>query len=132
MNLQKRYYTTELEHITTDAAGQTTGKVDWSFKLPNRGTVVVNQVEDFTAIIAEIMDMVANSEAERYLDPPLLLTTTIPGTGKITGGTGEFEGKTGTFKEINEIYYLSLATGSIGVNITLEVTYDDDDDDNQQ
>jgi len=71
-----------------------------------------------------IDDMVANGETERFIDPPIKVPTTVPGTGKVVGGVGAFEGLSGTFTEYNEFSYLNLEEGTIGINLVLEITYD--------
>ena len=121
-------FSSELEHITTTPDGLQTSLSDWTIKVPNRGMVIVTQIEDFTPLIAEIMDMLANGETERYFDPPFTLETTSPGTGKIVGGVGEFEGATGTFREINWLHYIDIANGTLDVDGQLEITFDNQDD----
>ncbi|MDH3973029.1 MAG: hypothetical protein OEV42_02005 [Deltaproteobacteria bacterium] len=125
-------FAAELEHFTVDATGNLTAAVDWIFKVPGRGTLMVKETESHAMLVSIVEDMVANGETERYIDPPIKVQTTVPGTGKIVGGVGDFEGLTGTFKEYNEFTYMNIANGTIGVNLTLEVTYDDNQDNNQQ
>lgn len=124
-------FATELEYFTVDATGNLTAAVDWIFKVPGRGTLMVKQTESPAMLVSIVQDMAANGETERYIDPPIKVQTTVPGTGKIVGGVGEFEGKTGTFKEYNEFTYMNIVDGTIGVNLTLEVVYDQNEDHNQ-
>lgn len=121
-------FSSELEDITTTPDGVQTSISNWTFKIPKRGMVVVTQIEDFTPLIAEIMDMLSKGETERYFDPPFTLQTTAPGTGKIVGGIGEFEGATGTFREINWLHYINIANGTLDVDGQLEITFDNQDD----
>jgi len=118
-------FTAEQEHISVGADGRTTSLSDWTLKVPNRGTILVTQIEDFTPFIDILMEMIANGETERYFDPPFLMETTSPGSGKIVGGVGEFEGATGTFREINWVHYASIENGTLDVDVQLEITFDD-------
>jgi hypothetical protein len=121
----------ELEHITTDSTGNVTADVQWTLKIPGRGTVVVTQTENFTALIALATDIIINGEVARYLTPPLTTVTTVPNSGKIIAGLGEFEGISGSFQETNAITYLNVVDGTIGVDITLQITYDYDKNKNK-
>ncbi|MDH3975756.1 MAG: hypothetical protein OEV42_15890 [Deltaproteobacteria bacterium] len=117
-------FTTEVEHFITDAAGNVTVDEQWMVKVPGRGAVMVTHIEDPSTLFGIIQDMVTNGETERYIEPPIKVPTTIPGTGKIVGGVGVFEGLSGTFTEYNEFSYLNLEDGTIGINLVLEITYD--------
>ena len=123
-------FAAELEHFTVDATGNLTAAVDWIFKVPGRGTLMVTQTESPAMLVSIVQDMAANGETERYIDPPIKVQTTVPGTGRVVSGVGEFEGLTGTFKEYNEFTYMNIANGTIGVNLTLEITYDDNNENN--
>ncbi|MDH3973432.1 MAG: hypothetical protein OEV42_04045 [Deltaproteobacteria bacterium] len=125
-------FASELEHFTVDATGNLTAAVEWTFKVPGRGTLLVTQTESPAMLIEIIEDMAAKGETERYFDPPLKVQTTVPGTGRVVVGLGEFEGLTGTFKEYNEFIYLNFANDTIEANLIFEVTYDKNEDDNQQ
>lgn len=117
-------FATELEYFSVDAVGTLTAAVEWVFKVPGRGTLMVAQTESPAALLSIIGDMVANGETERSFDPPIKVETTVPGTGRVVAGVGEFEGLTGTFKEFNEFIYLNIADGSIEADFVFEVTYD--------
>jgi len=117
-------FAAELEHFTADATGRVTAAVDWIFKVPGRGTLMVTQTESSDMLVSIVQDMAANGETERYIDPPIKVQTTVPGTGKVVSGLGEFEGLTGTFTEYNEFTYMNIADKTIGVNLVLEITYD--------
>lgn len=125
-------FASELEHTTTDETGIPVSEADWTFKIMGRGTLLVTQIKDITAVINLITDMVTTGELERYLDPPLNVASTLPGTGKIVGGTGEFAGARGTYEEYTEVYYVNLITGELGLNITHKMIYDDDNNNDQQ
>ena len=125
-------FASELEHFTVDATGNLTAAVEWVFKVPGRGTLMVAQTESPAVLVSIIEDMAANGETERSFDPPNKVATTVPGTGRVVAGVGEFEGLTGTFTEYNEFVYLNIIEGSIEANFVFEVTYDQNEDNNQQ
>ena len=96
---------------------------DWTLKIPGRGTVHLTQVENVNFIVNAISDMKKNGEITKSFTPPIEVITTVPGTGKITGGTKEFENITGICKETNRLHSLNLKTGEIDLEFELEITY---------
>jgi len=123
-------FVAEVEEFIPQADGSIKVVEEWMIKVPGRGAMMVAHIEDASTLFGIIDDMVANGETERYIDPPIKVPTTVPGTGKVVGGVGAFEGLTGTFTEYNEFSYLNLVDGTIGINLILEITYDDNNENN--
>jgi len=93
----------------------------WTLTLPGRGTLFLAQDEDLALLFQILGEMIAGGELERSYDPPLTVVTTI-GIGEVIGGTGEFEGARGTFREVDDVHFLSLATGALQVTDRLELS----------
>jgi hypothetical protein len=91
--------------------------------LPARGTLMLEQVEDFSLYFAEIEDMMADEDYHRCFNPPLEALTTVAHTGKIVGGTGEFEDAKGKFKEFDFLYEINLLTQEVHVDVRLRVKF---------
>lgn len=125
-------FTAETEEFVPQPDGSMAVIEEWMIKVPGRGAMMVAHNEDASTLFGIIADMTANGETERFINPPIKVPTTIPGTGKVVGGIGDFEGLTGTFTEYNEFSYLNLVDGTIGINLILEITYDQNEDHNQQ
>lgn len=104
----------------------------WTLSLPERGTIVMHQVEDVAPLFAVIGDMAANGESTRTFAPgEFVVTSTVAGTGIIPeeSGTGEFADIEGTFTEMSEVFSVSPAflggTGTLELIGTLTLTLDD-------
>lgn len=100
----------------------------YSLTLPNRGTLMLDQEENFGPIFAEVNDMVATGQFVRNFSPPLVVVTTSPGSGKVIGGTDEFADfdDDGVMAEIDYIYQIDLVNGTADILDVLVVGYDDD------
>jgi hypothetical protein len=92
----------------------------WTLTLPGRGTLFLSQQEDLSLLVQLLGEMQASGELERAYSPPLVVTTTL-GKGTVVGGTGEFEGAKGTFREVDFVELISLATGALRVTDRLEL-----------
>jgi hypothetical protein len=91
--------------------------------LPARGTLMLQQVEDFSIYFSEIDDMMAEQDYHRSFDPPLEALTTVPHTGKIVGGTGEFANAKGRMKEFDFLYDINLLTQEVHVDVRIQVKF---------
>jgi hypothetical protein len=106
----------------------------YTLTLPGRGTLMLEQTEDFSPLFAEIYDMLDDAELVRSYDPPLAVLTTKPGTGRIVGGTGEFAHARGSWTELDIVNQFDLVARTFDIDCVLEVTFDkgeDDDDDDE-
>jgi hypothetical protein len=90
-------------------------KSNWTVVIPGRGTIFGAQKEQVAPLFAIVNDMVARGVFEQTFDPPLVIVTTVPGSGTIIGGTGEFEGAKGTMVETDQLEFISLITGTLTV-----------------
>jgi hypothetical protein len=122
---------TEQEVIDFVNAGALT---TYTLTLPGRGTLVLQQTEDFGPLFAEIFDMIGDGEFVRSYDPPFEVLTTKPGTGRILGGTGEFAHAKGTWTELDIVNEFDLINRTFDIDCVLEVTFhgDDEDDDDDE
>ena len=92
--------------------------------LPGRGTLMLAQEEDNTALFAELSDMIAEQDFVRSYDPPLIFVNTVYGTNKIIGGTGEFAHAKGFWREFAVVNEFNFLTGVHDVgNIVQIVRY---------
>lgn len=114
---------TEMEFVEPQKNG-VFADTDWTLKIPGRGTLHLTQVENVSFIFNIASEMKKNRKTIKSFDPPFEVITTVPGTGKITGGTKEFENITGSVKETNRLHSLNLKTGEINVEFELEITYE--------
>lgn len=96
----------------------------YTITLPDRGTMLASQEENFAPIFGEINDMVANQEFVRSYSPPLTVVTTSFGSGELLGGTGEFADQKGFMIEINFISEINLLDGSADILDVLLVGYE--------
>lgn len=94
----------------------------WTLTIPGRGSLFLSQDEDLRPLFQILGEMQAGGELERTYAPALVVETTLPGTGVVIGGTGEFEDARGTFREVDDVHSLSLATGALAVTDRLEIT----------
>jgi hypothetical protein len=92
----------------------------WTLTIPGRGALFLSQQEDVAPLFQILGDMQAHGELERNYSPPLFVVTTI-GVGYVIGGTGEFAGARGTFRELDFVETISLATGVLRVTDRLEI-----------
>jgi len=110
----------ELEEISFASL---VAKSNWTIVLPGRGTIFGAQQEDVAPLFAIVNDMISRGVFEQTFDPPLVIQTTVPGSGSIIGGTGEFDGAKGTMVETDTLYFLSLVTGTLTVSDSVEIIW---------
>lgn len=110
-----------VEQADVDFAGLVS-HATWTLTIPGRGTLFLSQDEDLALLFQILGEMQAGGELERTYDPALTVVTTLAGTGTVIGGTGEFEDARGTFREVDEVHSLSLATGALAVTDRLEIS----------
>jgi hypothetical protein len=111
------------EHDVLDLANAVSDDT-WTLTIPGRGTLFLSHVETLAPLLSFLSEMIASGQLERTWDPPYVLTTTVPRTGKVVGGTGEFAHVHGRFREIDALRHLSLLTGALEVTDTLVVDFD--------
>lgn len=99
------------------------GQTTYTLTLPDRGTLMFGQQEDFTEFLGEIDDMITSQEYIRTYDPPLFLVNTIPGTGQVIGGTGEFAGAQGAAIELGLIHGINLIDQTFDLGVILVVGF---------
>jgi hypothetical protein len=97
------------------------GDTTYTLTLPDRGTLMLKQVEDFSAPFAEIADMIASEEYIRTYDPPLVFVTTVPLTGQVVGGSGEFSDAEGYMLEIDIVHGINLIDRALDLTIVVPV-----------
>ena len=96
---------------------------NWTVTIPGRGTIFGAQQENVAPLFAIVNDMVSRGVFEQTFDPPFEIVTTVPGSGSVIGGTGEFAGAQGTMVETDKLYFISLITGTLTVDDTVEFTW---------
>jgi len=96
---------------------------NWTVVVPGRGTIFGSQKETLAPLFAIVQDMVARGVLEQTFDPPFELVTTIAGSGSIVGGTGEFDGAKGTMVETDRLHFISLITGTLSVDDSVEFVW---------
>ena len=96
-------------------------KTTWTLTLVGRGTLFLTQTEDISNLVQNVTEMVATGELVRTFDPPLIVATTIAGSGAVIGGTGEFDKAKGSVTEIDTVYGIDLIQGKLNVADRLEV-----------
>jgi hypothetical protein len=94
----------------------------WTLTFPDRGTLFLSQDEDIAPLFQVLGEMMATGQYTMTWDPAWHLVTTLSDSGVIVGGTGEFEDARGTFREVDDVHVVSLATGALSVTDTLEIT----------
>lgn len=100
---------------------QATGQTTYTLTIPDRGTLMLRQEEEFAYLLEEVADMVASEELIRTYNPPLVNVHTVPGSGWIVGGTGEFDFAFGLMREYSIVRQLDLTTGQHDLGIILQV-----------
>jgi hypothetical protein len=98
-------------------------KTTYTVTLPGRGTLMLSQRESFQVLIDAVNDMVADQEFVRVFNPPIVVVSTIPGTGKVVGGSGEFEGKTGVWQDINLVYEIDLINNVFDLGVIVQALH---------
>jgi hypothetical protein len=96
---------------------------NWTVTIPGRGTIFGAQQENVAPLFAIVNDMVSRGVFEQTFDPPLEIVTTVPGSGHVIGGTGEFDSAKGTMVETDKLYFISLITGTLTVDDTVEFVW---------
>jgi hypothetical protein len=96
---------------------------NWTVVVPGRGTIFGAQQENIAPLFAIVNDMISRGVFEQTFDPPLVIVTTLPGSGNVIGGTGEFDGARGTMVETDQLYFISLITGTLTVTDTMEFVW---------
>lgn len=99
----------------------------YTITIPGRGTLMLEQLEDISWLVAEVNDMVASQEFVRAYDPPVVLVNSIEGTGRVIGGTGEFSGAKGSVREIGTLHELNLITLQHDLDVDVQVLFFDPD-----
>jgi hypothetical protein len=98
---------------SANALGETT----FTLTLPDRGTLMLAQQEDFSIPFGEIEDMLASQEFIRTYDPPLVFTTTVPCSGTVIGGTEEFAGASGWMLEVDIVHEINLIDRTLDLTV---------------
>jgi hypothetical protein len=98
-------------------------KTSYTVTLPDRGTLMLTQRESFQVLIDAVNDMVADQEFVRVFNPPLVVISTIPGTGKVVGGSGEFEGRVGVWQDINIVYEIDLINNEYDLGVIVQALH---------
>lgn len=95
----------------------------YTLTLPGRGTLMLKQQEDIGPLLAEVAEMGATQDLVREYNPPWVMLSTIPGTGRIVGGTGEFAHAKGVVREFGVTYGIDLTTQTFDIAVVLQVKY---------
>lgn len=95
----------------------------YTLTIPGRGTLMLRQREDLGVVFDEINDMVSSAELVRTYDPPWIVLTTVPGTGRIVGGSGEFTFAKGIMREFDVVHQINLADREFDLDVVIQVKF---------
>jgi hypothetical protein len=98
-------------------------KTAWAITVPDRGTLMLTERESVQVLVDAVSDMVADQELVRVFDPPLVVVSTIPGTGKVAGGSDEFANAVGVMQEINTVYEIDLINNEYDIGVVVQVLH---------
>lgn len=121
-------FSTEIEEVLPETdfeSGKLLTHTVWTLFLPGRGTLVLDQIEDSSAVATKVFKPAFDS-GRPWTGTLRAVTTAGPrkdGKGVILGGTGEFGGARGTGIEIADLRSFDPVTGTLEGTFELRFRY---------